>query len=96
MNVTPLHDKVLVKAVVAKETTASGIIVPESVDKARPEQGEVIAVGPGKILQDGKRAVMSVSKGQIVLFKKYSPDEIKIEKEEYLMIADSDILAIIG
>lgn len=96
MNITPLHDKVIIKAITKDETTASGIILPDTVDKGRPEQGEVVSVGPGRLLDNGERSKLSVEPGQKVLFKKYAPDEIKIEKEEYLVVSDSDILAIIN
>ncbi|MAG11498.1 MAG: co-chaperone GroES [Parcubacteria group bacterium] len=96
MNITPLHDKVVIKAITKDETTASGIILPDTVDQGRPEQGEVISVGPGRVLDNGSLSKMSVQPGQKVLFKKYAPDEIKIDKEEYLVVADSDILAVIN
>lgn len=96
MHIKPLHDKVIVKAQTKESTTDSGIILPDTVDQGRPEQGEVVAVGPGKILQDGSRAPMSVEVGQTVLFKKYSPDEIKVKDEEYLVIADQDIIGIVN
>ncbi len=96
MNVTPLHDKVVIKAASKDETTASGIILPSSGDKERPEQGEVVAIGPGRMLDSGSRAPMSVSVGQKVLFKKYAPDEIKMDKEEYLVVSDGDVLAVLN
>ena len=95
LKLTPLNDKVIVKAIVDEKTTKSGIVLPDTVDKERPEQGEVIAVGPGKLLDNGQRSLMSVMVGQKILFTKYSPNEIKVEKEEYLVISESDILAII-
>jgi chaperonin GroES len=85
-----------VKAITASETTKSGIVLPDTVDKERPEKGEIIAVGEGKLLENGQRAQMTVKTGDIVMFKKYSPDEIKIDGEEYLVISESDILAIIN
>lgn len=95
MKLTPLHDNVIIKALEEEETTASGIILPDTVDKGRPEKGEIVAVGPGKLLDNGSRAPMAVSVGQKVIFKKYSPDEVKVEKQEYLFISESDLLAII-
>ena len=92
---TPLNDKVIVKAISEEKTTESGIVLPDTVDKERPEQGEIIAVGPGKMSDNGQRQTMSVSVGQKVLFTKYAPNEIKIDEEEYLVISESDILAII-
>lgn len=91
----PLHDHVIVKAVSKNEKTESGIIVPDTVEKGRPEKGEIIAIGPGKLLENGSRAPVSVSVGQTVVFKKYSPDEVKVGDEEYLVLSESDILAVI-
>ncbi len=93
MNLKPLHDHVIVKPINEDEVTKSGIVLPDTVDKEKPEKGEVIAVGPGKLTEKGERAPMSVSVGQKVMFKKYSPDEIKVDGEEYLVISDSDIIA---
>ena len=94
-NLKPLHDHLVVKAIPDEQATKAGIILPDTVDKERSEKGEVIAAGPGKLLESGNRAAMSVSVGQKILFKKYSPDEIKIDGEEFLIIAESDVLAII-
>ncbi len=95
MQLKPLHDRLIVKPLAKEEVTKFGIILPDTVDKERPEQGEVIAIGPGKVMQDGQRAEMSVKVGDKVVFKKYSPDEVKVDDQEYLVISDSDILAII-
>lgn len=95
MNLTPLGNNVIVKPITKTAKTKSGIILPDTVDKEKPEQGKVIAVGPGKLLDSGERAKMSVSQGQTVIFTKYSPNEIKIDNEEYLVISETDILAII-
>jgi len=92
---TPLHDKVIVEPIEEEKTTESGIVLPDTVDKEKPEQGKVIAIGPGKMLENGKRQKMSVSVGQKVLFTKYSPNEIEIKDKEYLVISETDILAII-
>ena len=91
----PLNDKVIIKPINENETTKSGIVLPETAEKEKPEKGEVIAVGPGKLLDNGQRALMNVKIGQVVLFKKYSPDEIKIDQEEFLVIDESDIIGII-
>lgn len=96
MKIKPLQNNVVVKPAAQEEVTASGIVLPDTVDKERPEKGEVVAVGEGKMLEDGKRAPMSVKNGDIVMFKKYSPDEVKIDGEEYLVINESDILAILN
>lgn len=94
-NLKPLHDHLVVKAISDEQATKAGIILPDTVNKERSEKGEVIAAGPGKLLESGARGEMSVTVGQTVLFKKYSPDEIKLDGEEYLIIAESDVLAII-
>jgi chaperonin GroES len=95
MQLRPLSDKVIVKALPKEEMTKAGIILPETVDKERPEQGEVIAVGPGRLLDNGSRAAMSVKVGDKVVFKKYSPDEVKLDEVEYLVISESDVMAVI-
>ena len=95
MQIQPLGDKIIVKAASKEEVTKSGIVLPDTADKERPEQGEVIAVGPGKILDNGQRSVMSVKKGDTVLFKKYSPDEFKIDGEELLVLSESDIIGLV-
>lgn len=95
MNLRPLHDHVIVKAITEDEVTKSGIVLPDTVDKEKPEKGEVIAVGPGKLMESGQRAEMSVKINDKVMFKKYSPDEIKVDGEEYLVISEGDIMAIL-
>jgi len=95
MNLKPLNDNIIVKPVSKEEVTKSGIVLPDTLDKERPEKGQVIAVGDGKILDNGQRSPMSVKVGDIVMFKKYSPDEIKVDDQEYLVISQENILAII-
>lgn len=95
MNLKPLNNNVIVKASNKEEMTKSGIFLPDTMNKEKPEQGEVIAVGPGKIDNNGNKIEMSVKVGQKVVFKKYSPDDIKIDNEEYLVINENDILAIL-
>lgn len=95
MKLRPLNDRLIVKALPKEEVTKSGIILPDTVDKERPEQGEVIAIGPGKLLDDGKRSTMDVKVGDKVIFKKYAPDEVKVENEEYLVISEYDVLAVL-
>ncbi len=77
------------------EKTKSGIVIPDTAEKERPEQGRIIAVGEGKTSEDGKLIPLSVKKGQKVLFSKYGPSEIKIDGKEYLIAKEEDILAII-
>ncbi len=95
MQLHPLGERVIVKALAKEEITKSGIILPDTMDKERPEQGEVVSVGPGRLLDDGTRSTMSVKPGNKVLFKKYSPDEFTIDGQEYLVLSESDLLAII-
>ncbi|HUT22565.1 MAG TPA: co-chaperone GroES [Candidatus Bipolaricaulota bacterium] len=90
----PLSDKLVIKPI-TKEETASGIIIPETVDKEKPEKGEVISVGPGRLLDNGQRVAMEVKVGDKVLFTKYSPQEIKVDGQELLVLSESDILAVI-
>src|SRR3989338_9202515 len=90
-----LGDRVIVKPAAKEEMTKTGIILPDTVNKERPETGEVIAVGPGKMLENGSRSAMSIKVGDKIVFKKYSPDEVKIDDVEYLVIAESDVMAVI-
>ncbi|GMQ95153.1 MAG: co-chaperone GroES [Patescibacteria group bacterium] len=96
--ITPLGDRVLVKPVSADESkkTESGIIIPETVDKEKPEQGEVLAVGEGRVTDEGKVIPVKVKLGDTVIFSKYGPDEIKVDGEEYYIIGESSILAIVN
>lgn len=93
-NIKPLNDHILIKPIQEDETTKAGIILPDTVDKEKPEKGEIIAVGTGKLLDNGQRAPISVSVGQKVIFKKYAPDEIPGEKD-LLMIKEDDVMAVI-
>lgn len=94
--IKPLHANVVLKPRSKEEVTKSGIVLPDTIDKERPEQGTVVAIGPGKLLENGQRAPMSVKEGDMVMFKKYSPDEIKVDGEELLVISENDILAILN
>jgi chaperonin GroES len=91
VNITPLHDRVLVKRIEDKETVRGGIIIPDSA-KEKPQEGEVVAVGAGKI-EKGARIPLDVKAGDRILFGKYSGSEIKIENEEYLILREDEILA---
>ena len=95
MKLRPLGDHVIVKPLKENEMTKSGIVLPDTVDKEKPEKGEVIAIGPGKLMENGQRATMSVKVGDKVVFKKYSPDEIKVDDEEVLVLNESDIIAVL-
>ena len=90
-----MGDRVLVKPAEKEKKTKSGIIIPDTVDKERPEIGKVIAVGAGKTTDDGTVIPVKVKVGNTVLFSKYGPDEVKIDDEEYLIVSESNILAII-
>lgn len=91
----PLGDRVIVKAIAEHEATKSGIIIPETAGKEKPEKGEVVAVGPGKLLESGARSALQVKVGDKVVFKKYGPDEVKVENIEYLIVSEEDILAVL-
>lgn len=95
MTIKPLSDHVLVKMVKEEEVTASGIVLPDTVDKEKKAEGEVIAVGPGKMLDSGARSQMDVAVGNIVLFKKWGGDEVELDGEEYKIVSQDDILAIV-
>ena len=95
MKLRPLGDRIIVKPFAKEEMTKSGIILPDTIDKERPEQGEVIEVGPGKLLENGSRVTPNVKIGDKILFKKYSPDEFKLDDVEYLVLSESDIMAVI-
>jgi chaperonin GroES len=94
MNIRPLADKVIVQRVEAESKTAGGIVLPDSA-KEKPQRGKVVAVGEGKILENGKRGEMSVKKGQQVLFTSYAGTEVKMDGKEYLIMDQSDIMAIV-
>ena len=95
MAVRPLHDRVLLKRMEEKEVVKGGIIIPDTA-KEKPMEGEVIAVGPGKLMEDGKRAPMDVKPGDRVLFGKYAGSEIKIDDQELVIMREEELLAILG
>jgi chaperonin GroES len=95
-NITPLHDRVLIKRIEESEsTTAGGLIIPDTA-KEKPQEGEVIAVGAGKYKEDGTRQTPDVKKGDRVLFGKYSGSEIKLDGEEFIIMREDEILGIIS
>ncbi len=94
MNIRPLHDRLVVKRVKEEEKTAGGIIIPDTA-KEKPVEGEVIAVGNGKLLEDGKLHALDVKKGDRVLFGKYSGTEVKIEGEDHLILREDDVLCVL-
>ena len=95
MKLRPLRDRVLVKRLEEKEVKRGGIIIPDTA-KEKPQEGEVIAVGPGKVTDDGKLQPMSVKVGEKVLFGKYSGSEVKLGDDEYLIMHEGDILGVLG
>lgn len=95
MQIKPISDYIVVEAQKQENKTKSGIVLPETVEKEKPQQGKVIAAGPGKMLENGERAKMQIKEGDKVLFSKYGPTEVKVDGKEYLMIKEDDILAII-
>ena len=94
MKIIPLRDNILIESQ-KKEVKKGDIILPDTVDKERPEQGKVVSVGPGRIDDKGNKIPMGVKKGDIVLFTKYGPNEIKVDNKEYLIAKEEDILAIL-
>ncbi|MBI2969285.1 MAG: co-chaperone GroES [Gammaproteobacteria bacterium] len=94
MKIRPLHDRVIVKRLEEEKTSPGGIVIPDSAAE-KPIQGEVIAVGNGKILDNGEVRAMDVKKGDRILFGKYSGNEVKVDGEEYLVLREDDIMGII-
>jgi chaperonin GroES len=95
VSLRPLGDRVVVKALAREVATKSGIVLPDTA-KEKPQEGKILAVGPGKVLDNGKRTALEVEVGQRVLFAKYAGTEVKIDGEEYLILRESDIMGIIG
>jgi chaperonin GroES len=93
MNVKPLGDRILIKPLVAEEKTASGIVIPDTA-KEKPQQGEVLAVGTGKLLENGQKVALEVKAGDKVIYSKYAGNEIKVNGEECLILNERDVLAI--
>lgn len=94
MKIRPLHDRVIVERIKEEEKTKGGIIIPDSA-KEKPQEGKVIAVGAGKILENGNKVALDVKVGDKILFGKYAGTEIKIEGDEFLMMREDDILGVI-
>ena len=92
-SIKPLHDRVLVKRIESEEEVKGGIVIPDTA-KEKPQEGEIIAVGDGKVLDDGKKAPLAVKKGDRVLFGKYSGTEVKLGDHEYLIMREEDVLGI--
>jgi chaperonin GroES len=94
MKVVPLNDKIVVKRLEAEDRTAGGIVLPDSA-KEKPRQGKVLSLGDGKLLENGKRAGFQVKEGDKVLFSSYAGNEVTVDNEEYLIMSEDDILAVI-
>ena len=94
MKIRPLHDRILIKRLEEEEKSKGGLIIPDTA-KEKPQHGKVIAVGKGKILDNGKVLPLDVKKGNKVLFAKYAGNEVKIDGEEYLLMRENDILAVV-
>jgi chaperonin GroES len=95
MKIRPLHDRILVKRIDEEEKTKGGIIIPDTA-KEKPQEGKVIAVGGGKVLEDGKVRPMDVKAGDRILFSKYAGTDVKIEGEEHIIIREDDVLGIVS
>jgi chaperonin GroES len=94
MKIRPLHDRILVKRMEEQEVRRGGIIIPDTA-KEKPQEGKVVAVGNGKVSEDGKKIPLDVKAGDRILFGKYSGNEVKIEDEEYIIMREEDVLAIL-
>ncbi len=94
MNLKPLADRVVIKVLEAEEKTSSGIVLPDQA-KEKPQKGEVMAVGPGKVLDDGTRLDMEVKEGDKVIFSRFAGTDVKVDEEEYLILRQDDILALV-
>ncbi len=95
MNVRPLHDRLIVRRIEEKESVKGGIIIPDTA-KEKPQEGEVIAVGNGKVLDNGTKIALEVRAGDKILFGKYSGTDIKIDGQEYLILREDEVLAVVG
>ncbi len=94
MNLKPLSDRIVIKVLEAEEKTPSGIVLPDKA-KEKPQEGEVMAAGPGKVMDNGTRAEMDVKVGDKVLFSRYAGSEVKVKGEEYLILRQDDVLALV-
>ena len=94
MNIRPLYDRIVVKRIEEQETTRNGIVIPDSA-KEKPQEGEVMAIGKGKRLEDGKLAALDVQVGDRILFGKYSGNEIKLDGTEYIIMREDDVLGVL-
>lgn len=95
VSIKPLEDRIVLRQVEAEQTTASGLVIPDSA-KEKPQEGEVVAVGPGRIDDSGNRVPLDITVGDIVIYSKYGGTEVKYSGEEYLILSARDVLAIVG
>lgn len=95
VNIKPLEDRIVIQQHAAEETTASGIIIPDSA-KEKPQEGEVVAVGPGRVADNGTRIPLDINVGDRVIYSKYGGTEVKYGGEEYLVLSARDVLAVVG
>ena len=93
MKIKPLHDRVIVERVELETQTKGGIIIPDTA-KEKPQQGRVLAVGPGRLLEDGKRREMTVKEGDLVIFSKYAGTDVNVDGDEHIIIREDDVLAV--
>lgn len=95
VSIKPLEDRIVIRQVEAEQTTASGLVIPDTA-KEKPQEGEVVAVGPGRLADNGTRVPLDVSEGDRVIYSKYGGTEVKYKGEEYLVLAARDVLAVIS
>jgi chaperonin GroES len=95
VSIKPLEDRLVIRQVEAEQTTASGLVIPDTA-KEKPQEGEVVAVGPGRVADNGNRVPLDVQVGDRVIYSKYGGTEVKYEGEEYLVLSSRDVLAVIG
>ncbi|MEI6886929.1 MAG: co-chaperone GroES [bacterium] len=96
LNLTPLGGNILVRGVEEETKTTSGIVLPDTIQKEKKQKGLIVALGTGKLDKDGKKIAFNVKPGDTVIFKKYSPEEVEVEGESYLIMSEDDILAVVG
>ena len=94
VSIKPLEDRIVIKQVEAEQTTSSGLVIPDTA-KEKPQEGEVLAVGPGRLDDSGKRVALDVNIGDVVLYSKYGGTEVKYDGQEYLVLSARDILAVV-
>ncbi|MCQ9367472.1 co-chaperone GroES [Brevibacterium sp. 50QC2O2] len=95
VNIKPLEDRIVIRQLEAEQTTASGLVIPDTA-KEKPQEGEVVAVGPGRVADNGNRIALDVAEGDKVIYSKYGGTEVKFGGEEYLVLSARDVLAVIG